>query len=331
MKQLILIISGVVLTYLLILRLGVSSIKDHQDYKKLFSPSQNSMIIGTSRAAKLNASIMSKELRNQISKSGILNYAFNLGMSPYGTLYNESIFSHVNFMSKENGFFFVCIDPWALSEKKDLINQPKKFRETRTSINFNREQNLASIKYFLENYSKPYYNLFLPSKKQYQKRIKRPDKDFIKNHLIAKINRYKRVHFFDQEISKVRLNSLKFLINELSKKGKVYLVKLPISNEMISLEKKFCPDFDSLITSHLAIPEMNLIDFYPYSNLFLYPDGNHLWQEDADKVSQIIADIVRLNEKRLLTNDKTNLISTYLENEQAKYATYFNKKFAKIQ
>lgn len=326
MKHIIWIILGIISTWLIVIYIGVDTIQKTSNYQKIFVKKQNSLIIGTSRAAKLNADIISYEVSNKILPSGIYNFAFNLSMSPYCPSYNQSIIKHVNFESNEKGVFILCIDPWALSEKKHSKNNSNNLNQHSKLVNFNNNQDFATIKYFLQTYSKPYINLFLPPKSTSNNiKKEKPNKEYIKHHLSAKIASYKRQHFSNKKISDKRFSSLKSLIDTLSTKGKVYLIKIPVSNEMINLEHKFSPDFDTKIKSLISQSNIKLIDFYNYSSSFLCPDGNHLWSTDADTVSLIIADIIQLNESKILSKNKVNLIEAYLECNKGKYRSALGK------
>ena len=301
---------------------GIKSIEKTKEYKKLFVKKQNSLLTGTSRAERLNTDLINGHFQSNSAPYNVYNYAFNLGMSPYGPDYVNSIINHINFESKEKGVFILCIDPWALSEK---TNKKNAFPESSTQINFNNEQQFATLKYFFKTYSKPYYNLFLPTKSITENEIKkRPNKEFIKRHSLSKIASYEREHLNSEEVSNRRISSLIRLINKLKTKGKIYLVKLPVSMEMILLERKYSIDFDERIKNLVDKHQLNLIDFYDYADKFLCLDGNHLWKEDANNVSLIIADIISLDEKRLLIKDKMNLIEPYIEFQEAKYRHLLN-------
>jgi hypothetical protein len=218
------------------------------------------------------------------------------------------------------------VDPWALAEKKNSAKDSSYLPEKSTQINFNTRQQFATVKYFLKTYSKSYYTLFLPKADFLQKEDKkRPNQDFIKNHLNAKMRSYKREHFFDEKISDKRLNSLRSLIDTLKTEGEIYIVKLPVSQQMISLEHQFSPSFDKKIASIISEHKLELIDFYKYTDSFLCPDGIHLWQPDADTVSLIISDIIKLNENGSLKKEGVNLVESYLNTKEGKYKSKLNR------
>lgn len=322
MKYVALIITGVALTYILIVHQGLNSFKGSQEYEKLFMEKGHSLILGTSRAAKLNDSLISINFK-KTNLEPILNYAFNLNMSPYGPLYSESIIRHIDFSSERKGVFIVCVDPWAFSEKKFALNDSSIFRENRTSIDFNADQKWATYKYFLHNYSKSYFHLFTDRNTEKSSASEaRPSPQFVQNHLEAKLASYRLLHFNSEDLSPLRLQSFRSLIQKLLEKGDVYLVKLPVSNEMVALENEYAPEFDKIINTIANEFNLYLIDFYDYSDRFLCYDGNHLWQPDADKVSAIISDIINLVAEDILDIDKAQLMKEYVQSSHSKYKHY---------
>ncbi len=268
-----------------------------------------SFITGTSRAAKLNAETLNEAIGED---SDVFNYAFNLTMSSYGPLYYQSIVGKLSGDSRgRQNVFVVCIDPWAVSASISDPEDSTLFRENSTQINFDNRQRFARAKYFFRYFENPYYTLLLPPAAPTPVNV-RPDEAFVARHVKAKLEAYRSNNFINNTLSWYRYEYFERLIITLQQHGTVYLVRLPVSEEMIQLEREFSPGFDSLLAGTTAKYNVPLIDFYPIAIQFLCPDGNHLFDGDAVKVSRMIGEMISLRQRGGLSADN-HLLKQYLE------------------
>ena len=90
-------------------------------------------------------------------------------------------------------------------------------------------------------------------------------------------------------------------------------MKLPVAQEMIDLEKWYAPNFNDKINALIEKYNIPLIDFYPFSGQFLCTDGNHLFYKDAQVVSHLIGEIIRLDHSALIAGNNSNLVEKYVE------------------
>ncbi len=294
--QIILLVLASSLVFWGILERGKSVQSSEVAYQKIFGGQHESMILGTSRAAMLDAVAMSSV---NPSAAPFFNYAFHLGASPYGPKYTQSILNHIK--KGDDNVFVLCVDPWALSSKKGTQDDSTFFQENGTFIDFDPTQALPEYRYFLNHYSNPYYSLFLPIK--VKKHLednegKKPSEAFIKKHQNAKIEYYKKEHLYADTLSATRLQSLNNLITTLNGQGKVYLVRLPISEEMIALEEEYAPNFKEMMVELSENHGVGFIDFYPIADQFLCPDGNHLFGPDAVRVSKMIGEFIKSDQSQ---------------------------------
>ena len=95
-------------------------------------------------------------------------------------------------------------------------------------------------------------------------------------------------NFENSAFSQLRYSYFEKLIVELKNHGEVYLVRLPVSRQMIELEKEYMQDFGYKIQSTANNNNIRFIDFYPEATNYLCPDGNHLYWKDAAWVSKKI-------------------------------------------
>ena len=304
------------MTFLVLTYQGINVLSENEDFQKTFGPKYSSLILGTSRAARLSDSLMYHILNEErVIFNPILNYAFNLKTSPFGPVYLESIKRKLNpNQDKGQNIFLICVDPFNVSAKSKYQDNPELLREKNSHVSFQTDQLFAKIKYFYKYYDKPYYTLLIPKKKK----VEIKDSVFLKQHLKTKIENYKKTYVDGHSISELRYSSLETLIKEVSNIGRAYLIRLPVTSEMIELEYEYSPLFDSKLATTSKNFNASIIDFRFVADNFSYSDANHLFQEDAKQVSSIIADIVRLDIENLIQHDG-NLLNGYLLNDQAKY------------
>jgi hypothetical protein len=297
-----------------ILHKGKENLESDKFSSKLFDEKQSSLILGTSKAEKLPVRPINSILKKHNTQhSNFYNYAFHLGASPYGPLYYEKVMSFVKSNPDSINAFILCVDPWALSCKKNK-DSAQYFGERTTYMSFDLNSSFPKERYFHKYYTQSYITLFM-DKKDISKTSVRPDSLLVKKQTQAKMYSYKNEHLFSSQISTIRYSYFEKLIESLKNYGTVYLVILPTSKEMVTLESKYCPDFTIRINSTAKKHNLGLIDFTPVTSNYLCPDGNHLFSSDAAKVSSVIADIIILNEPGNNNNNNTNLLLNYLKIE----------------
>ena len=281
-------------------------------YKKLSSPKYNSLVIGTSRAYNgIRPSIINKELGIENTSKKLYNFAFTLNNSPYGAVYNNSILSKLK-KDKVKGIFILSVIPWSISKLK--LDSIEKHDKLSVLYDLEKVSGHPNYEYLLEKYSNGWGNIILKRAENTSlNEIKDKLNNFsgswtevendgwlkvnstispkslenkIKNNFIA-YSKYAELSIF----SNYRYKSLIDLINDLNKRGEVYLVRLPIHSSLVEIEKKYMPDFNEKI--EMAIDLSNgYFDFSKESNNFEYTDGNHLTEKSANEISVEIANLI---------------------------------------
>jgi hypothetical protein len=260
-------------------------------YVRFTTPKQNSLILGSSRAAQgVQPQVFAK-----IMNLDIFNYAFTIHHSPYGKEYLTSIKKKINHESKD-GIFIITVDPWSISSLTPNPNDSLKFRELNKCVSTTKIVDLNPNYYYLiNNYIGRYYELIFNKSTQMflhddgwlevSVSMDSLSKD---SRIKSKIEAYRLKNLPYFKFSSLRFKYLLRTINYLKKNGKVYLVQLPIHADMKQIEEEFMPDFDSKIQEIVPYTSgyLNLTEF---SDLFIYTDGNHLHKESGKLVSQRIA------------------------------------------
>ena len=94
-------------------------------YAKFTTPKQQSLIIGSSRAAQ---GIHPQTINENLPHTAIYNYAFSRIHTPYGKPYLESIQRKLKPDTKD-GLFIVEVNPWSVCKKKGELLDTLHFSE----------------------------------------------------------------------------------------------------------------------------------------------------------------------------------------------------------
>lgn len=264
-------------------------------YLKFTTPKQGSLILGSSKALQgLNPEPM-KEILNK----GIYNYAFDISKSPFGPKYLESIKRKLSSKSRQ-GIFVITVDCWSIFSKTDGPNDIQNFIENNTCVGEMTVVDQFPNFYYLSNYmSGKYYKI-----------LSRPavtllhDNGWLEVSLdmdsISVVRRTKKTlleyekYVEEYRFSKVRLDYLVKTVDYLNDFGDVYLVRLPISPQLMKIENRLAPNFNNLMQLP-AERSCGFLDLTAKNSLFFYTDGVHLSKESGQIVSVEIAKWIRKN------------------------------------
>ncbi|RLD39900.1 MAG: hypothetical protein DRI86_16220 [Bacteroidetes bacterium] len=263
-------------------------------YMRFTTPKQTSLILGTSRAAQgIQPAVFEDILGKKIS-----NFAFTVANSPYGYIYLESIKRKIN--KKHGGFFIIAVSPWSISSRCKDPNDTTSFRENglclsnTTNISIN-----PNIEYLYKNLQGSYIDLFLPQKHMFLHKdgwleIKDIPMDSltVSNRIKAKVKIYRDEVLPEMKLSSYRLNYLIKTISYLKQYGKVYIVRLPMHKDFMSIENKLMPNFDNTIKEAIEISN-NYLDLTKDNDKYIYTDGNHLYKSSGKEVSKQIAEFIK--------------------------------------
>jgi hypothetical protein len=262
-------------------------------YLRFTTPKQTSLILGTSRAAQ---GVEPSVINSLLQRSDIYNYAFTIAHSPYGPTYYNSIKSKLREDTK-NGIFIVTVDPWSVSGPIKNPNDSTNFPESKLALGKTIEVNMKpNIFYLVHSYDKSFYKLFSEDTSGgiflhndgWLEITTSMDSQLISERIEAKVEDYSQNMLPNYKFSELRMNYLIKTIALLHSHGQVFLVRLPVSPQMLSIEDKFMPDFDFKIDSislNMNVPYKN---FKSSVKEFKYVDGNHLYKASGRNVSKQI-------------------------------------------
>jgi hypothetical protein len=258
-------------------------------YLKFTTPKQNSLIVGNSKAAQgLNPDVM-----NKILQKDIYNYSFDISKSPFGPAYLNSI-KHKLSNEKKDGIFIVTVDCWSIYSKDKNPNDVSSFWENSSCVGEMEDvdQN-PNFQYLTKYMSGNYYKIiFKPTVAQLHENgwlevSLDMDSNSVARRTKSTLVEYKN-YLSLYQFSKVRLDYLIKTIDFLRQNGHVYLVRLPVSPQLIDIENQLSPNFSSLMQLP-AEKSSGFLDLTSKNSLFSYTDGVHLSAKSSKLVSEEIA------------------------------------------
>jgi len=264
-------------------------------YLRFTTPKQHSLIIGTSRAAQGLQPVVTN---NILHRHDMFNYAFTIAHSPFGETYFKSIKSKLAPGTKD-GIYIVAVDPWSISNTSKDPDDADNFAEQDFALGKMSFVNMnPNIFYIFCCYDKPLITLVKKNKdfstflhKDGWLEVTVPmDSVTVSTRLREKIFDYQTNYLPKFKFSNIRWQYLIKTISFLQMHGKVYLVRLPVHDEIYRIEAQLMKGFDDKMNT--LAKELNV----PYKNVALhgkayeYTDGNHLTPASGKKVSAEVAE-----------------------------------------
>lgn len=253
-------------------------------YRRVIGGKKKSLIIGTSKAAQgLVPSVLNTKL-GLYGDDELYNFGFTITLSPFGDAYNiaikKKIHEHTN-----DGIFIVTVDPWSLfSFKSDpndrsLMVDEKLFLGKLSSVSSN-----INFEYLLKYYINSYWEIptryFLDNPMNLMESgwlMVKPQPDGERQNRVynSRVLEYKK-KAMDLRFSKYRFSKFVELINYLQKKGSVYVIAMPVDENIYQIEKAIYPEMISEVEDICKLRKIPFKDFN-YKNVFYrYNDGVHL-------------------------------------------------------
>lgn len=301
-------------------------------YLRFATPKANSMIIGSSRAAHgIIPAILNESILKKGYDTPIFNNAYSIGHSPYGPGYYTNIKRKMD-PSTKNGLFIVTIDPWSLMNNIANINDdPDLFPENKLCVTTTKNVDIhPNLEYLYENQLMGWgelitenfkYNLsvrlynsekILKLKEKYpaiEKLLPNSISELHENGWLEVTTLNHSVEFFKKRtivksktyenyrknyvFSETRFKYLDNICTYLSMYGRVYLVRMPVSKELKSIEDNFVQDFDERILKLSKKMNTEYLNFSQSYDRFIFTDGNHLYKESAKKFSVLLSNQIK--------------------------------------
>ena len=268
----------------LILYIGffTNYVKNQYDpyYVKLLNKTDKGLILGDSRAL--------QGINPECLTFPTFNFAFTIGHSPYDDSYLKLIIKKVDTLSKFKRHHLISITPWSLLNPENTVQDINPYFSEKLilpftnpnweyivkfwDLSFVNSLNLLRSKGYTTNFGWNNQNIDSTELyKEYSRRVR------------EKIQNYKS-KYNKQKISleSHRVKNLINIIEFLKKTGRISIIRLPVSKEMLEIENQLFPNFNDLF---IKLAKDNNIKFINLTDLNIKTtDGNHIWANEVPKV-----------------------------------------------
>ena len=207
----------------------------------------------------------------------------------------------------------MTVDPWSISSKIGL--DTTMIDHNSILKNLSNYNVFPNYHYLLKNYNKGWGSILL-KKIEYQILLNKSslenfngsftflqhdgllrvytnmDSIYVENNTKRKINHYKN-YMSKNVFSNYRYNYLEKTINLLKMHGDVFLVRMPIDDNLYKLENTIFPKFNNQM--HVLTKKLDLkyLNYTNINNKYRYTDGNHICYTDAINFSNILANDIK--------------------------------------
>ncbi|MFT6054428.1 MAG: ABC-type molybdate transport system substrate-binding protein [Roseivirga sp.] len=255
-----------------------------KDYFMLTHKSE-SVITGLSRAKRISPYVLQEEL---FLKSMPQNLAYSNSVTPYGAYY-LSFLKKKLIKSKVGSIHIVCVSPASIM---DLVGALDNGRETYEVIYNSKFVNSSPNIEYLWNQSA--IILLESIKSQLIRDVKLiPHKNGWLEVILGPKYEKNKPPVMDQKLiqNSERIDYLKQTIDFLKTTGKIYMVRMPISNEMVQMEDALFPGFNEMMQ---VIANDQNAQYFDYSNtghLYEFHEipGHHMDAINAQKFTKTLA------------------------------------------
>lgn len=261
-------------------------------YTRFTQPDNKNLVLGSSRAAQ---AFNPEEL---FEKNGF-NFSFTHSVSPYGKVYTDAI---KKIISPGKGTVILEVCPMQFSEYQKKADDENKFRENELMLGNMMFYGIdPNAEYLLKNFKKPLYRLFLDEKYR-KKHSKLHENGWLEVYNAGQTNYSKKLKkncsyfqniFKQMKPSLIRKKRCMELIDWLKSEHKaVILVRTPIANQLIELEKNYWPEFQSEM---MDLSKKLNVPYFDFSSdtTFTTHDGNHLDSRSAKQFSRRIKTTIK--------------------------------------
>jgi hypothetical protein len=275
-----------------------------RSYLKVTTPKATSLILGTSRAAQ---GFFPQTINEKVGKTFegyIINHGFTLGLSPYGPSYERFIKQKI-ISGTKNGIYILEVDPYAFATPVQNVNDDTTYFFENLSFigNISSSSTNPNLEYLSSYYSERHfavehwYNTLMDNKRAVlDNNIYGSMNVTVKKDAFSQSDRMeKRLSIYKRDAENVkfspkRYEAFKRTIKYLQSRGTVYLVRVPVSEQMKEMEEFAFGQFDAKMQD--AAKEFNCM-YFNYINEcknYITTDGSHLQKESAQKLTEQICD-----------------------------------------
>jgi hypothetical protein len=254
------------------------------DYVKLLNKTDKGLILGDSRAL--------QGVNPDNLPFPTFNFAFTIGHSPFDDSYPKIIQKKIDTISKVKRHHIISVTPWSLLSPELVKDDINPYFSENLYFHFSN----PNWEYILKYWDLSFVNsLKLMRNKSYTTDYGWNNQNIERDELYReyprrvreKVQNYKLK--YKRQILTLESHRVQNLINIirfLRKTGRVTIIRLPISKEMLELENQVFPSINNLINK---IAKDNSLYFIDLTDLNIQTtDGNHIWGGEVPRVMQEI-------------------------------------------
>lgn len=254
------------------------------------------LVIGGSRALKgVFPHIISEELQLE---GEMLNFAFTGVLSPYGDKYFKAIKRKLKPAGKA-GVFILSVSPGSVMDFTDASEARESNFRFYKLWGMNQDPN---IEYVLRHPRKGSALLveYLSEEKEAKNNVNRVYRDGSNGTYLPESFKPKSrgvVMRYDMEKSPDREARLEALVNYLNERGRVFLVRIPVSRKTLREEESIYPFFDEKMKD--LCNQKKDVWYFNYNDIterspYRFSDGNqHLEGKSAEQFSLVLANDIK--------------------------------------
>ncbi|MGH1434235.1 MAG: hypothetical protein ACRBG0_07220 [Lewinella sp.] len=263
--------------------------------------SANHLILGGSRAFKgILPSVIKEELHID---APIINFAFNGLLSPYGEPYYNAIKRKLTPSDSHNGLYILSVAPGSIMDFEGGNGRREEAFRFYQLWDMNA---LPNVEYVFRN-PRPgsallvrlLHNTYNDSESAVHHQIYQDgaQSTFVKKGTIHRGKKEDRLLQHTMYRSSSRENSLKQLVNLLADRGNVFLIRIPVSQQMLAEENQIYEDFnwvmEKIAADNKYVKYFNWNDITPEQD-YRFSDGHHhLEGESAQRFSFTLAQYIK--------------------------------------
>ncbi len=235
------------------------------------------------------------------------NFSLNIVQSPYGPIYLKALKRKLDPDTK-NGIFILTVNPWNLS-LNNIVKKSEDFPEENSPFKNMYFYNMSpNYEYLIKNLDKSWFRIYLDREEVGRSNTflhkdgwMEVQIDMNKDSVAARTaekTEYYRAMLENYTLSQERMKALTEIIDYLQPKGKVYLVRIPASKNIITLENGRFPEFNGLMRDLSHKKNIKFYDFSDHPDDYVYTDGNHMYRESSKILTSKIADSIKADVRK---------------------------------
>ncbi|MEK6153514.1 hypothetical protein WIW50_09650 [Flavobacteriaceae bacterium 3-367] len=252
-------------------------------YEKFTSPRASSLILGDSRSLQgIQPEVIKQYFNNTEVERPILNYSFTLKQIAYGRPYTESIKRKLDSTTK-NGLFIISVHPFTLSNRTAQHEEEEGvfFEANMPPHNMRYVNNSPNYEYLFKNWDYFHFRGIIRKSSKTHKdgwleETNLPDDKKLLQQW--KQNQVSLYGGFSEKWKKspVRMAHLEELCNYLNKHGEVFMLRMPIDDDLLQIENAYWENFDKDMDKLSKKLHVGYINFNTSENRFQTYDGIHI-------------------------------------------------------